>query len=149
MWFDSKIAIQHPMMERNPDIPLSYSDYIAKDTRHNTLKYCKVYKFQSRKAAIKRLFKDCFINGSTIMMRREVFETVGYMSELEENRWNQDLAWWFEILIAYPEILYINKPLVKRLNHAGMLSIKYCGAGNNILYPKVRKKCLEAGINLL
>ena len=83
------------------------------------------------------------------MIRKEALEKLGYMSEEEKNRWNQDLHFWFCLLIEYPEILYIPKPLVKRTNHAAMLSQKWCGVGNDILFPEISKKCLEAGINIL
>lgn len=148
-WFPFKIKIQYPLMEENLDIPLSYSDYTAKDLRHNTIKYCKVFPFVDRESAFKRLFNDCFINGSTIMLRREVFDKIGYFSEEEENRWNQDLEFWFRILLNYEKILHIPQTLITRTNHKDMLSIKYCAVGNEVLFPKVRHMALERGINIL
>jgi len=147
-WLDNKIAIQYEKMIKT-DVPLSYSDYIAKDTRHNTTKICRVYPFKNREDMIKHLFYDCCINGSTIMAKREMFDKIGLFSEEEKNKWNQDLELWFRILMSFDNILHIPIPLITRTNHKDMLSIKYCGVGNEILFREVHKQCAEKGIVII
>lgn len=148
-WFARKMSVQYPLMLDNPDCILSYSDYTTKDLRHSTMWLSKVYAYKNRQDAIKRLFKDCFINGSTVMIKRDIFDKIGYMSELDENKWNQDLEYWFRILLNYDNIIHIPQSLVFRTNHFGMLSLRHCGEGNDILFPKMMDECLKRGINIL
>lgn len=95
MFLPDKIAKQLEFMIRNPQYAFSYTDYIVIDS-HGVELYRKTRPWFERTEMLRQLFLDCHIHGCTTMIRKEVFDKVGFFSE--ELKYTQDLEMWMRIL---------------------------------------------------
>jgi len=111
-----KLSIQINQFNNNPEknIGLIYSDYICIDKYKRNIKYFKAKRFASQEQVINYLKKYNFINTSTVMIKREILDKVGYFDE--GIRYLEDLDLWLRIGRLY-NFSYVNKPLVKTRSH--------------------------------
>ena len=110
-------------MAKNPDLYISYTDeiWIRKGIRVNPKKKHK--KFSGDLFA--KSLELCIISLSSVMIKRTLFDMVGYFDERLEVCEDYDL--WLRITKDYP-VHFINKPLIiKRGGHSDQLSHKYWG----------------------
>ncbi|MDA3128683.1 glycosyltransferase [Aliibacillus thermotolerans] len=77
--------------------------------------------YTNRRLFVRNLLKSCFINGSTVMFKKDIFHHVGYFDE--QIRYAHDYDLWLRIASHYP-FGYIDQPLTKYRVHRQMGSLK-------------------------
>lgn len=110
-----KIELQVDIMFRNSWASVCYSDYWVIDefsTRHGMLKM----PFYPRDTFLRHLFQCMFVCGSTTLIKRECFETVGLFDE--SLRYSQDADMWLRIARHYG-FVHIAEPLINWRYHPG------------------------------
>jgi GT2 family glycosyltransferase len=80
------------------------------------------YYFKDRGTFYQNLKKICFINGSTIMIKKDVFDTVGIFDE--RIKYAHDYDFWLRVGQKYP-FQYIDEPLVLYRIHGEMGTKRY------------------------
>jgi len=118
LWDPKKLKIQKGFMDRHPSIPLSHTAeiWVRNGRRVNPGK-----KYRKRGGDVFRAcLETCFIAASTVMARRELFETVGNFDESFPACEDYDL--WLRIACRFP-VGYIDTPLAtRREGHEDQLS---------------------------
>lgn len=119
-WLKRKISTQLELMERE-GYKISYTDeiWIRNGKRINQKKKHRKYSG----FIYEKCLPLCIISPSSVLIKREVFEDVGYFDESMPVCEDYDM--WLRVSAKYP-ILFIEKPLiVKRGGHPDQLSKKY------------------------
>ncbi len=118
LWLPGKLRVQHTYMEEHPDVLICQTEEIwwRKGRRVNPKKH-----HQKPSGDIFRRSLDlCLVSPSAVMVRRELFEKVGYFDETLPVAEDYDL--WLRVAVDYPVPL-LPKPLViKRGGHPDQLS---------------------------
>lgn len=109
--------------EKEPYLDIIYTDYIIIDAKGNEIKTVKCPSPLSYPLFIKMLLTNNFINGSTVMMRKECFEKVGYYDETLKASVDADM--WFRLLFHNCKFGHIPIPLVKYRWHPSNQSHKF------------------------
>ncbi len=123
LWKKRKLEIQFDEMKKNPEFHISYTDeiWIRNGLRVNPRKKHK--KFSGD--LFEKSLEMCIISASSVMIKREIFDKVGYFDENLEVCEDYDL--WLRISKDYP-VHFIDKPLIiKYGGHKDQLSHKYWG----------------------
>ena len=116
-WEPTKLERQIDAIRRAPRAGLVYTDYVYMDKDGRLLQRASFPPCpSSRRKTLLWLMRGCFINGSSTLIRREVYEAVGLYDE--SNRWSPDWDMWLRIAVAY-EIAYVPEPLLRYRIHAG------------------------------
>ena len=100
IFLPDKIAKQVTLMEKEPAMAFSYTSFMVIDGAGN--KQYEVHSpfYPDRRAMVTKLLEGCFINGSTVMMRKSVLDQVGLFDESMATVHDYDL--WFRLLRGYP-----------------------------------------------
>lgn len=116
-WLPEKLKAQMALMERNPDLVWSYTNYIVRSAKvsdervaHDTDKVKGLVKG-------KDFFDDClfaYTRGApthtiTLMVKRKALQEAGMF--LEGQRWAQDADLTFRLAYRWPRVGYIPMPL--------------------------------------
>ncbi len=123
LWLPGKLERQVRFFPANPEAKISYTEEIwyRKGRRVNPAK--KHLKYSGW--IYRKMLPLCIVSPSSVMIHREVFETVGLFDETLPACEDYDL--WLRIGAKYP-IYLISEPLiVKRNGHPGQQSQKYWG----------------------
>lgn len=137
LWTPKKLARQAAVMERAPEISVTYTDevWLRNGVRVNPKNKHRKYSG----LIFEKCLPLCIISPSSVMLRRKVFDTVGVFDETLPVCEDYDL--WLRIAARFP-ILFINEKLIlKRGGHEGQLSQRYWGN------DRYRVKALEKIIN--
>lgn len=125
-WFGSddiclpgRIKIQVKKLLEDQSISVVYSDYILIDPNGDEIEVVNVPHPPVEQFTRSLLMRN-FINGSTVLMRRECLEKVGYYDE--SLRADPDGEMWFRLLKHGYKFAHIPKPLVKYRWHPGSVS---------------------------
>ncbi|MHB1653826.1 MAG: glycosyltransferase family 2 protein [Desulfitobacteriaceae bacterium] len=94
-----KIARQVALMESDPKLGFSYTSFSVIDGYGRKQHDVHSAYFQDKWDMIKHLMEGCFINGSSVMMRRSALERVGGFDEGLPQAHDYDL--WFRFLRYY------------------------------------------------
>lgn len=123
LWKKRKLEIQMEFMQSNPDIRVCYTNEIwHKNGKHLNQKK-KHQKFSGW--IFEKMLPLCLISASSVVIHRDVFETVGVFDETLTVCEDYDL--WLRINLRYP-VTFIDKPLIiKQGGHPDQLSQKYWG----------------------
>jgi glycosyltransferase involved in cell wall biosynthesis len=118
-----KTSKQLQMMKEN-ETSISYSSYIKvnSNTKPINSDIDGRYYFKDRGTFYQNLKKICFVNGSTIMIKKNVFETVGIFDE--RIKYAHDYDFWLRVGQKYP-FQYIDEPLVLYRIHGEMGTKRY------------------------
>jgi glycosyltransferase involved in cell wall biosynthesis len=120
-WLPNKIAQQMIVAEQNPELKLLHGEeiWIRNGVRVNPMK-----KHQKSGGRIfDRCIKLCCISPSTAMVRREIFEEVGFFNE--DFPVCEDYDMWLRICEKY-EVGFVENPIIKKYGgHEDQLSRKY------------------------
>lgn len=118
VYHPEKISTQINLMKEH-DSSISYSSYkkINKNGTQLTDDIDGRFHFKDRATFYKKLKKDCFINGSTVMIEKEIFKKIGLFNE--ELKYAHDYDLWLRISQRY-QFLYIDQPLVSYRIHQEM-----------------------------
>ena len=137
MWTPKKLTVQTEVMEKEPEISVTYTDeiWIRKGTRVNPKNKHRKYSG----LIFEKCLPLCIISPSSVMLRREIFDKVGTFAE--DLPVCEDYDLWLRIAARFP-IFFINEQLIiKRGGHEGQLSHRFWGN------DRFRVKALEKIIN--
>ena len=97
--FAEKVSKQVGLMESNPNLGFSYTSFVVIDG--NGIKQYDVNSpyYSDKKEMVTKLLEGCFINGSSVMMRRSALETIGNFDTSLPQAHDYDL--WFRFLRHY------------------------------------------------
>lgn len=90
-----KIALQIEFLQKNNACGACYTDYVQVGANGEILRNIRTPGLP-RKQALKSLFGRQYINGSTVMIKKECFDRVGMFNE--QLRYTQDMEMWFRLL---------------------------------------------------
>ncbi|GAK58176.1 glycosyl transferase family protein [Candidatus Vecturithrix granuli] len=123
LWLPDKLARQIAIMEQQPDLQLCHTEeiWIRRGVRVNPKKKHQKYGGY----IFPYCLPLCVISPSSVMIRRSLFDNVGYFDETLPACEDYDL--WLRITKTYP-VHFIETPLImKRGGHEDQLSQKYWG----------------------
>jgi glycosyltransferase involved in cell wall biosynthesis len=114
VFLPEKIARQTGFLKQNPGFAACYTDYLQIDAKGNKSREIET-PWLPKKKALKALFGRQYINGSTMVVRRDCFEQVGMFAE--HLRYTQDMEMWLRLLQRF-EIGRVPHALAKQRVHA-------------------------------
>lgn len=132
-WDKDKLKLQTSFHEANQDIKISYTNemWYRDGKRINMPK--KYAKYGGK--IFQKCLSHCIIAPSSVMMKRDIFDKVGYFDESLQVCEDYDM--WLRVSACY-DIGLIDKPLItKYAGHEGQLSFKHWGM------DRFRVKALE------
>jgi len=137
LWTPKKLAIQTEVMEKKPEISVTYTDeiWIRKGNRVNPKNKHRKYSG----SIFEKCLPLCIISPSSVMLRREIFDKVGAFDEGLPVCEDYDL--WLRIAARFPIFFIDEKLIIKRGGHEGQLSHRFWGN------DRFRVKALEKIIN--
>lgn len=100
MFLKGKIAKQVQLMESNPQVGFCYTSFVVIDGNGLRLYAADSEFYPSRQEMVVHMHRGCFINGSSVMMRRTALEQVGYFDEGLPQA--HDYEMWFRFLRHFP-----------------------------------------------
>jgi glycosyltransferase involved in cell wall biosynthesis len=121
LWEPSKLARQMEALREMPDAGLIYTDVILIDAdgrQHERQSFPCPPTQQER---LVQMARRCFINGSSVLIRRDVFDHVGLFDE--RDRLTPDYDLWLKIVRDY-NILHVPEALVRYRVHPGQTSAR-------------------------
>jgi glycosyltransferase involved in cell wall biosynthesis len=121
LFVEDKIQNQLLFMEKN-NFHISYTNFSRINEKGVVTNERAAVHPISRKKLCIRLLKGCPINGSTIMMKREVYNKVGKFNE--KLSCTQDYDYWLRTILQY-NFGYLDEPLTLYRVHNQMGSIKH------------------------
>jgi glycosyltransferase involved in cell wall biosynthesis len=119
LWLPEKLEADMEYFDKHPDISMVYSRHININERGYTLGSDRKKRLPSGNIFIRLFSEQNFIITSSVVVRREVFETAGLFDEQLFNC--QDWDMWLRIAF-YFKVAGINKPLVKYRHNPRSLS---------------------------
>ncbi|KJS03926.1 MAG: glycosyl transferase family 2 [Peptococcaceae bacterium BRH_c4a] len=124
VFLPGKVAKQVALMENDLALGFSYTSYIVIDGvgRKQYEEHSPFYKGQ--REMVKRLMEGCFINGSSVMMRKSALDRAGLFDERMATVHDYEL--WFRLLRFYP-CGFLNEPL---------LGYRWHGKNGSLFVPK-------------
>jgi glycosyltransferase involved in cell wall biosynthesis len=137
--FSSKTEIQYNYMN-NLSLDLSYHSYIVSFEKNNLFnkENPEIIFAKNPKNGNFLIKKECFINGSTIMVKKDLFSKIGTFNE--DLRFNQDWDFWIRALNS-KDIRYfgINEILGVRTEHSSNLSNKIILNDKDSIIQKIKE----------
>jgi glycosyltransferase involved in cell wall biosynthesis len=118
IFLPEKIARQIDFLHKNGAFAACYTDYFWIDAKGAILRKIR-RPWLPRKKGLKRLFGYCYINGSTMVIRRKCFDQVGMFDE--KLKYTQDMEMWFRLLQRF-EIGRVAEMLGKMRLHSEQVS---------------------------
>ncbi|MEC1072094.1 glycosyltransferase [Priestia megaterium] len=109
------------MVDQNIDISFTNFDYIDKDNQVLVPWHGK--RFSNVEGVYNAFLHFNAINGCTVVIKKELFERVGYFDP--NFRYTHDYEMWFRLLINGYEIHYIDEVLIKFRTHEESGTKKY------------------------
>ncbi|MBN1349305.1 glycosyltransferase [candidate division KSB1 bacterium] len=122
-WKPEKLQTQMLWIQRNPEINACYTDeiWIRNGVRINPGKRYTKYDGWF----LEKMLPLCFINPSSVLINREVFDEVGVFDESLPACEDYDL--WLRINVRYPITLIPQKLIIKFGDHPDQLSHQFWG----------------------
>lgn len=122
-YLPDKLKVQMALMERNPDLVWSYTNYVVKQVSDGSEKFShksgQIEQLLAGKDYFDDYFQACLIGAATstitIVVRKNVLQDVGMF--LPGQKWAQDADLAHRIAYRWPKIGYIREPL--SINHFG------------------------------
>lgn len=99
MLMEDKVTKQVALMESDTSLGFSYTSFIVIDAKGEKQYAVNSLNFPGRREMVTNLIGGCFINGSSVMMRRSALREVGYFDEQLPQAHDYDL--WFRFLCHY------------------------------------------------
>ena len=120
LWLPSKLQIQHTYMTENPEIHICQTEEIwwRNGRRVNPKKHHQ----KPSGNIFRRSLELCLVSPSAVMIRRELFEKVGYFDE--ELPMAEDYDLWLRVAGEYPVKLLSESLVIKRGGHSDQLSAR-------------------------
>jgi cellulose synthase/poly-beta-1,6-N-acetylglucosamine synthase-like glycosyltransferase len=116
-WLPEKLKVQMALMERNPDLVWSYTNYIVRSTKNSTEKIAHDIAEVEDLIQGQDFFNDClcaYAHGVpthtiTLMVKRKALQEAGMF--LKGQQWAQDTDLTFRLAYRWPRVGYISRPL--------------------------------------
>ncbi|MDR3585587.1 MAG: glycosyltransferase [Desulfosporosinus sp.] len=99
MMIGEKVAKQVELMESDPSLGFSYTSFVVIDATGKKQYDVKSLYFSDKREMVTKLMEGCFINGSSVMMRRSCLGKIGNFDEDLPQAHDYDL--WFRFLRHY------------------------------------------------
>lgn len=122
LFLPKKITYQVEKFRENPLLELVYTDWIMINAQGQEVKVVHCPSPPAEHFATEML-KNNFINGSSVIIRRECFEKIGYFDETLSADSDGDM--WFRMLKNGCHVGHVPITLIKRRWHTGNLSHNY------------------------
>lgn len=99
VFIEGKVSKQVGLMDSDPSLGFSYTSFVVIDA--NGVKQYDVNSafYPNKQEMVTHLMEGCFINGSSVMMRRSALEEIGYFDEGLPQAHDYDL--WLRFLRQY------------------------------------------------
>ena len=122
LFLPKKIGHQVEKFFENPLLEIIYTDYIVIDSKGEEIKIVRC-PLPHKDRFVLEMLKNNFVNGSSVIIRRECFEKVGFFDETLAIDSDGDM--WFRMLKNGCRFGHIPIPLLKYRWHEGNLSHRY------------------------
>lgn len=99
VFLEHKVAKQVALMESNPSLGFSYTSFEVIDGEGKKQYDAHSPYFPDKQELVRKLMEGCFINGSSVIMRRSALESTGYFDESLPQAHDFDL--WLRLLRQY------------------------------------------------
>lgn len=121
LWEPTKLERQLEALRVHPEAALAYTDVLVIDGEDHVL-YRRSYPSpQTARARLRLLLRTCYINGSTVLVRRDVLDRVGPFDERDRLASDHDM--WLRIAERF-DVLHVPEALVRYRVHGAQLSKK-------------------------
>ncbi len=116
-----KLAAQVAYLRAHPDVALVYADVYVDDELTGNSYLLRSSAFDDHARMVRELFRFCFINGSTTLVRRSAMDAVGGFDEglLQAQDWDM----WLRLSRDH-RFGHIPLPLIRYRWHGGNLSLR-------------------------
>ncbi|MFZ5644674.1 MAG: glycosyltransferase [Bacillota bacterium] len=94
-----KVSLQVGQLEQYRTLGFVYSSFNVIDAEGNIINRVHSEYYRSHKKMVQELLKGCFINGSTVMMRKSALDKVGGFDETLPQAHDYDM--WYRLLCHY------------------------------------------------
>ena len=138
-WMPEKLSRQMTVADGDASAGLVYTDFVKVDSEGRILGEVVTDPGRTQNETRLRLVRGCFINGSTSLIRRDVFETLGLFDE--GDRLTPDYDLWFRIVERY-RVVRVPEILVRYRVRPGQASSKIAAmehATNRVLARALRR----------
>jgi glycosyltransferase involved in cell wall biosynthesis len=122
LWEREKLELQIAAMERDPTIGLCCTN--AKDLRGTVLSSKSRISFPGAHPGFGKLVWRNYVGNSTVVLRREVFDKVGYIDESPDLAPFDDYEMWLRIAYHY-RIHFVDRPLIRYRLHENNIVPRY------------------------
>jgi glycosyltransferase involved in cell wall biosynthesis len=118
LWLPEKLQLQMDLLSRHPNLAWVYSDAIVFDEEsgQEVFRASDVTKLYAGDI-LRPLLLSNFIASPTPVIRRDVFDTVGYFDESPDLQFAEDWNMWLRIAAKY-QVRFVERPLAKYRRHA-------------------------------
>ncbi|CAA7600336.1 Glycosyl transferase family 2 [Acididesulfobacillus acetoxydans] len=96
VFYSDKVAKQVQLMESRPEFGFSYTSFCVIDAKGERQYDVRSPYYPERPDMVRNLIQGCFINGSTVIIRRTALERTGFFDEAMGTAHDYDL--WFRLL---------------------------------------------------
>ena len=114
-----KVSKQVSLMESDPSLGFSYTSFVVIDASGTKQYDVNSAYFTHKQEMVTKLMEGCFINGSSVMMRRSALEEIGNFDESLPQAHDYDL--WFRFLRHY-SCGFLEEPLLAYRWHGENMS---------------------------
>ena len=136
IWLPEKLKMQINYFKSNPEYGILYSNTAIIDENGKTTGKLLIGKGHADEGRIfKSLLRKNFIPTHTVIMKREVFERIGYFNEDPSIKGAEDYEYWLRASLQF-DIGYMDMPLARYRIHTGGASsedISAAGPRQNVL----------------
>jgi glycosyltransferase involved in cell wall biosynthesis len=116
---EEKVSKQVGLMESDPNLGFSYTSFVVIDSSGTKQYDVNSAYFSDKQEMVTKLMEGCFINGSSVMMRRSALEKIGNFDESLPQAHDYDL--WFRFLRHY-SCGFLEEPLLAYRWHGENMS---------------------------
>ncbi len=141
LWLPDKLEKQLTQFERDVTLGMSFTAYTRISGDERELVQLSAWE-TSTEYALRQLMIGCCITPSTVMVRREVLQSVG---PFDESFWlGCDWDMWLRIAAAGHRIAYLAEPLTEYLWHTNNMSrdLRRIANAANVIFPRL----FDAGV---
>ena len=139
LWCPEKLELQVEYLRKHPQYYLVYSNAWSID--ENGVRKGLLLKSESFKKGeiFEELVKSNFIPQLTVLMKKEVYETIGFFNEDPSLNLVDDFEYWLRVALHY-KIGFVKEPLAMYRVHSGAM-------GRGINFAELSQKVLSSLIN--
>jgi glycosyltransferase involved in cell wall biosynthesis len=120
LWLPAKLQVQHKYMMEHPEVHICQTEEIW--WRNGRQVNPKRHHRKPSGDIFRRSLDLCLVSPSAVMMRRKLFEKVGYFDE--ELPAAEDYDLWLRVSVEYQVLLLPDPVVIKRGGHPDQLSSK-------------------------